>query len=269
MEHGHYDDRFFGVSRYPERPHLLRGGGMGSEVQDVRDDVADSLTEIAWEIDKGIGHGGVSISDATPSEDISGGTDSTFKIAVNGDAAEDVVLDQLTTLNTAALIVAKINAKLKLLSGTNNKAAKCYWYGGRYVFAGPYNPANPAGGALAITDGAANNVADDLKIGVANSGQEIGGSLSGVVDAAAGVGPSPSAYGSVTIADANTTASVTFATAMPDANYAVVATAYEITAGLANVNVFITNKLATGFDINISAAPGGGNSVGVDWMVRR
>jgi len=270
-EHGHYDDRFFGDSEYPNRPHLLRGGGMGKEVYDVREDVGDAFSRVALEIDKGIGYGGLSISDATPSEDISGGANTDFGISVNGDAVEQVSLANVATLDSAAKIVAAINTALKKLANENNRAAKAYWYGGRYVISGPYDPDDPAGASVVISDGLANNVAANLKIGLANSGLEQTGSLSMVVDSLAGVGPSPSAYGSENIAGAATTAAVVFPTPMPDAAYAVVAVAIEDPGfpGLANVNVWITAKTNTGFTLNVSAAPGAGNNLIVDWIAQR
>jgi len=269
MEHGQYDDRFFGVSRYPVRPHLLRGGGMGKEVYDLREDIADSLTEVAWEIDKGTGHGGISGSDLTPSTNISGGTDNQFGISVNGDAVEQVILANVTTLNTAALIVAAINAALAKLTGTDNSSAKAYYYGGRYIIVGPYDPDDPAAASVVISDGLANNVADDLKIGLANGGGEFTGSLSDAIDALAGTGPNPSAFGTAAFLDANATVAVAFATPQPDANYRVAHTPVENTAGLANVVCWVDSKTVNGFNLNISAAPGVGFQVDVDWAALR
>jgi len=74
--------------------------------------------------------------------------------------------------------------------------------------------------------------------------------------------------GRATIADLATTAAVAFAVAYPNANYSVVASAVENTAGLANVNVWCDTIAAGGFNLNISAAPGAGNSIDVHWIAR-
>jgi len=265
----YYVDRFWAEWEYPQRQHLLSSGGLSGEVRDIREDIADAMTRIAWESDKGMGYGGMSMSDVTPSTDISGGADDQFGISVNGDAVEQVILADVATLNTAALIVAAINTALKSLTGSNNKAAKAYYYGGRYFIAGPVDTSAPGTEAVVVSDGLANNVADDLKLGLANGGTEELGSLSQRFDSAGGGSASTSKFGSGSIADAATTLAVVFTTPMPDTSYAAVATAVENTVGLADVNCWINNKTVNGFDINIAAAPGPGNSVDVDWVALR
>lgn len=77
--------------------------------------------------------------------------------------------------------------------------------------------------------------------------------------------------GRVAIQNADTTANVVFTVPFPPfiagvPNYAVTLTAAEGTPGFANVNCFATNIANTGFTANISAAPGAGNNVVVNWM---
>lgn len=72
--------------------------------------------------------------------------------------------------------------------------------------------------------------------------------------------------GRSSITGAATTVAVAFGTAYADNNYSVTGTAIESTVGFANVNVFITLKVAGGFTANISGAPGGANIVDVNWM---
>ena len=198
-----------------------------------------------------------------------GGTDTDFGISVNGDAVEQVSLANVTTLNTAALIVAAINLALSQLTEANNKSAKAYTYAGRYFIAGPVDPAAPGTEAVVISDGLADNVADDLKIGLANAGTEELGSLSARLDAAGGGSASTSKFGSASFVGAVVQVAVAFAVAMPDTAYAVAATAVENTAGLANVVCWVDTKTVNGFNLNISAAPGGADIVDVDWVALR
>ena len=77
--------------------------------------------------------------------------------------------------------------------------------------------------------------------------------------------------GSETIADPATTATVVFTTPEDDGNYFVTAVVSGTVGAPAagSTRVFITNKIAAGFTINIEAAPGVGNSVDVDWIITR
>ena len=72
--------------------------------------------------------------------------------------------------------------------------------------------------------------------------------------------------GRANVVGAAVTVAVAFGTAYADASYSVVASSTEVTAGLADVNVFITNHAAAGFTANLSAAPGGADTVAVHWI---
>lgn len=74
--------------------------------------------------------------------------------------------------------------------------------------------------------------------------------------------------GSFSIADPDTSATVTFADAEPDTDYYVVVTA-SAESGAPAVNAHIVSsitKSTTGFTVNIAAAPGVGTSVTFDYI---
>lgn len=59
---------------------------------------------------------------------------------------------------------------------------------------------------------------------------------------------------------------ITFTAAFADANYTVAAMSCEGSAGLANVNCWADTPVAASFFLNISAAPGGADTVVVHWI---
>lgn len=77
--------------------------------------------------------------------------------------------------------------------------------------------------------------------------------------------------GSLTIADANTTGTVTFATAMADTTYRVVAMRTGVVGSPAASSdaVASVTKTAAGFTLTVKAAPGAGTSVSFDWVAIR
>lgn len=107
---------------------------------------------------------GGSISGKNPPTDISAGTDNTFKISVSSDGAQEVVLD-LTNCDTGANIAAEMQTQIQALGG-NKSSVTVEYIGGRYKITSPDD------GLVVITDGDTDNVADDLKLGIANGGQE-------------------------------------------------------------------------------------------------
>jgi hypothetical protein len=110
-----------------------------------------------------------STSDAGASQDISAGPDCKFKISVDGDAAEEVTL-VLTGLTTASAIAAEMMKRINLLGGTK-QYINVYWTGTNYAIYGDRRD----GASVVITNGDTLNVADNLKIGVANGGVEVAG----------------------------------------------------------------------------------------------
>ena len=121
---------------------------------------------------------GNSVSAATPSTDISGGTDTSFQVNLDGDGAQTVTLT-VGTLNTGALIAAAIQTAVRALTAADAKNQQAYDYfacdydssvSGRYFLQSGSNKG--AASSVVITDAASDNVADDLKIGSTNGGTE-------------------------------------------------------------------------------------------------
>lgn len=112
---------------------------------------------------KTIGTEGSSTSSASPSTDISTGTDTTFKLALDSQAAVDVTL-VVTGKTTGALIAAEIQTKANaaLVSGGKTGSITCAFTGGVYVLT---SVKLGTISAVVITNGTTNNVADDLKLG--------------------------------------------------------------------------------------------------------
>lgn len=112
---------------------------------------------------------GTSVSAASPSTDISAGSDTNFKISVDGDTAETVTLT-LTGLTSGAAIATEMQAKIRALGG--NKANVTVAYTTVYTIS---SARLGTGSSVVITDGTTLNVADALKIGAANAGTETAG----------------------------------------------------------------------------------------------
>jgi hypothetical protein len=124
----------------------------------------------------GVANGGIettglsatSTSDTAPQEQLALKTDTTLKLALDGQAAVDVVLAN-SGKTTGALIAADIQAKANaaLIAGSKTGSITCTFTGGVYVLT---SAKLGTVSAVVITDGTANNVADDLKLGAANGG---------------------------------------------------------------------------------------------------
>lgn len=122
-----------------------------------------------------IGTQGSSVGAAAASDDISAGTDNQLKVAVDGGAVVNVTLVN-AGLTTGALIAAELETKI-------NAALAAAAQDGRVwvefdIGDDHYAIRSQTTGLLSsvvVTPGAANNVADDLKLGVANLGTEAAG----------------------------------------------------------------------------------------------
>lgn len=77
--------------------------------------------------------------------------------------------------------------------------------------------------------------------------------------------------GYVDISGASTTATVTFATAETDAAYGILFGVWHVagTPASGSEAVYMTSRATTGFTVNLRSAPGGGNTVRVQWMLIR
>lgn len=124
-----------------------------------------------------VGTQGKSTSAATPSTDITGGTDKTFKIAVDGGAVISVDLTLIGT-NTGIALAADIESKVNTAlsaAGQDGRVWARFAAGVYDIFSQKAGPTS----SVVITNGASNNVADDLKIGVGNGGTEAVGAAGG------------------------------------------------------------------------------------------
>jgi hypothetical protein len=77
--------------------------------------------------------------------------------------------------------------------------------------------------------------------------------------------------GSVTISDEDSSGFVTFPAPEPDNSYFVTATCVSAHGNppADARHIFLKTKAETGFEIGLDSAPGGGNSVTVDWILMR
>jgi hypothetical protein len=118
-----------------------------------------------------VGTAGKSTSDATPSTDISAGTDNALKVQVDAMTAPVDVTLTVAGKNTGALIATELETKINdaLLVAGRDERVFVEFTGGLYVVESQNTGTTSA---VVITDASSNNVADDLKLGVANSGVE-------------------------------------------------------------------------------------------------
>ncbi len=122
-----------------------------------------------------IGTQGSSISNSAPSTDISSGGSgvTTFRIAVDGGAVTSVTLT-LTGLTTGLLIAAAIQSTVNtalLAAGLDSRIWATYTSSLYKI----YSQRIGTGSSVVITNGATNDVATTLKLGVTNTGVEAAG----------------------------------------------------------------------------------------------
>lgn len=120
-----------------------------------------------------IGTQGSSISGATPSTDISAGTDTNFKVNVADKGVVSVTLT-LTGLTSGPAIATELELKINaaLAAAGYDERVWAQFDGGLYKV---YSQFTGVGSTVVITDGDTLNVADDLKLGLANTGVEADG----------------------------------------------------------------------------------------------
>lgn len=120
-----------------------------------------------------VGTSGKSTSGATPSLDISAGTDNALKMSIDGSPAIDVVLVQAGQ-NSPFNIIAELELKANAAFAAAGRDERCWvgYTGGFYVVT---SQKTGLASSVVITNAAANNVADDLKLGAANGGTEVAG----------------------------------------------------------------------------------------------
>jgi len=104
---------------------------------------------------------------ASPSTNLSGGTNCNFKLSIDGDTPETVTLTGLDGLTNGTLIATEMQRAINALGG-KYQYLNCSYQGSNYVIQGPSRD----GVTLTVTDGDTLNVAADLKLGLANGGTE-------------------------------------------------------------------------------------------------
>jgi hypothetical protein len=126
--------------------------------------VANGGTEVA-------GAAATSTSNAAPVTQLAISLDTTLQVALNGQAAVNVIL-AVTGKTTGALTAAELQTKINaaLVAGGKTGGVTVTFTGGKYVLT---SSTVGLASAVVITDGATNNVADDLKLGAANAGIEL------------------------------------------------------------------------------------------------
>ena len=120
---------------------------------------------------KTIGTAGTSTSGVNPSTNIDAVTDTNLKIALNGQAAVSVTIapaGKITGILIAAELETKINAAL--VAGGKTGGVTVTFTDGKYIIT---SSTVGLASAVVITDGVADNIADDLKLGAANAGIEL------------------------------------------------------------------------------------------------
>lgn len=121
-----------------------------------------------------IGTQGKSTSDAAPSTDISLGTDKNIDISVDGGVVVTADLSPLGALSTGDLIAAALEVAINAALLAAGQSAKVWaeFAGGLYIVS---SQSTGLASTVVITDAAADNVADELKLGVPNAGVEVAG----------------------------------------------------------------------------------------------
>jgi len=123
--------------------------------------------------DPAIGTAGSDIGAASASTDISGGTDTDFKVTVDGGTEVTASLT-VTGLNTGALIAAAMETEINTELASQGTRVRVVFDDSddHYEI---YSLATGTSSSVVVVDGASNNVADDLKIGAANGATEAAG----------------------------------------------------------------------------------------------
>ena len=121
-----------------------------------------------------IGTQGKSTSGTTPSTDLSAGTDVNLRVAVDGGAVVTATLLSVATLSTATLIAAALETAINLALNVASQDARVWveFAAGKYVV---WSQKADSTSLVVITNGLTLNVADDLKLGLANTGAEVVG----------------------------------------------------------------------------------------------
>jgi hypothetical protein len=123
-----------------------------------------------------IGTQGSSIGDDTASTDISAGSDASLTVAVDGGAAVTATMTGLGALSTGLLIAAALETAINnaLIAGGQDGRVWVQFVSGDAHYE-VYSQKTGLTSSVVITNAGANNVADNLKLGLANGGTEAAG----------------------------------------------------------------------------------------------
>jgi hypothetical protein len=123
-----------------------------------------------------IGTQGSSIGAAAASTDISAGSDDSLDVAVDGGAAVTAQLTGLAGLNTGLLIEAELESAINTALIADGQDARVWvFYDNADDHYEIYSQKTGLTTSVVVTDAGANNVADDLLLGVGNGGTEAAG----------------------------------------------------------------------------------------------
>lgn len=113
---------------------------------------------------------GTSVSGENAPEDIHTETDTKFMISVDGDTAEEVALN-LAACTSGANTATEMQTKIRALGGTKAAVTVAFAATKYTITSGTAGTAS----AVVVTNAAAGNIAEELKLGAANGGTETAG----------------------------------------------------------------------------------------------
>ena len=138
---------------------------------------ADPVLSLLWSLsypttdwNAGFHQGG-----ANPSIDISGGTDTSFKILADSESTAQTVALTVAGLSSGAAIATAMQAAIRALGGAYSLVTVSYEGAPDTDYYLITSGTTGAASAITITNATSNNVADNLKIGVANGGSSTAG----------------------------------------------------------------------------------------------
>lgn len=157
--------------------YVVKSGTVGTNSEVKITAAASGDVTSALKIGDSIG-AGRSVSGASPSTDLTAGSDNQFLISVDGGAAQTVTLN-LANCDTGEHTAQEMQTQIQALGGVYAGVTVSYTTDGRYVITSGTSGENSS---VEVTNSASNNVADDLKIGAANGGTETSNTYNGGIE---------------------------------------------------------------------------------------
>ncbi|MCK9570399.1 hypothetical protein M0R72_15740 [Candidatus Pacearchaeota archaeon] len=146
--------------------------------KDVKDMIeADPALSLLWTLTYPVTdwNAGYHTGGANPSIDISGGTDTSFNIQADSETSASLITLTVAGLNSGAAIATAMQAAIRALGGAYTSVTVSYEGAPDTDYYLITSGTTGAVSVITITDATANNVADNLKIGVANGGASTAG----------------------------------------------------------------------------------------------